>query len=81
MCTDRTFGLSFLKDFTKESDDSVNTMAYESVLCQQSRDGLIKPNWMASSLDIAAKAWDMNDLRKMSPSAVYTDKFFPVAVN
>jgi NitT/TauT family transport system substrate-binding protein len=81
MCTDRAFGLPFLKDFTKESDDKVNELTYNSVLCQQSRDGLIKPEWMANSLGIAGKAWDMEDLRKMQPTDVYTDKFIPVAVN
>jgi NitT/TauT family transport system substrate-binding protein len=81
MCTDRAFGLPFLKDFTKESDDKVNAQTYDAVLCQQSRDGLIKPDWMQNSLDIASKAWDMEDLRKMPPSEVFTDKFFPVIVN
>jgi NitT/TauT family transport system substrate-binding protein len=81
MCTDRAFGVAFLKNFTKENDDKVNTLAYDSVLCQQSRDGLIKPEWMKSSLSIAGKAWDMEELRKMAPSDVYTNKFFPVAVN
>jgi NitT/TauT family transport system substrate-binding protein len=81
LCTDRAFGLNFLKDFTKESNDQVNTLTYDSVLCQQSRDGLIKPDWMTRSLGIAGKAWDVEDLRKMRPTDVYTDKFTPVAVN
>ena len=81
LCTDKAFGLPFLKDFTKESDDKVNTLTYDSVLCQQSRDGFIKPEWMASSLAIAAKAWGMDDLAKMKPADVYTDRFIPVVVN
>jgi NitT/TauT family transport system substrate-binding protein len=81
MCMDRAFGVAFLANFTKENDDRANTLAYDSVLCQQSRDGFIKPEWMTSSLSIAGKAWDMEELRKMAPSDVYTDKFFPVAVN
>jgi NitT/TauT family transport system substrate-binding protein len=81
LCTDRVFGLTFLKNFTKETDEKVSALEYDTVLCQQSRDGLIKPDWMANSLGIAGKAWDNEELRKMPPSDVYTDKFFPVEVN
>jgi NitT/TauT family transport system substrate-binding protein len=81
LCTDRVFGLTFLKNFTKESDEKINVLDYDSVLCQQSRDGSIKPDWMANSLGIAGKAWDNEELRKMAPSDVYTDKFIPVEVN
>ncbi len=81
ICTDRAWGLPYLKEFTKETNDKVNELTYETVVCQQSRDGMIKPEWMASSLAIAGKAWDMDELRKMKPTDVYTDKFIPVPVN
>jgi len=81
ICTDRAWGLPFLKEFTNEINDKVNELTYETVVCQQSRDGTIKPEWMAASLSIAGKAWDMQDLSKMKPSDVYTDKFFPVVSN
>jgi NitT/TauT family transport system substrate-binding protein len=81
ICSDRAWGLSFLKEFTKEASDKVNELTYETVACQQSRDGTIKPEWMAASLAIAGKAWDMDELRKMKPSDVYTDKFIPVPLN
>jgi NitT/TauT family transport system substrate-binding protein len=81
LCTDRPFGLKFLKEFTKQRDDKVNELTYDSVLCQQSRDGRIQPEWMANSLRIAAKAWDMEDLGRLKPRDVFTDKFIPVATN
>ncbi len=81
ICSDRAWGLPYLKEFTKETDDKVNELTYDTVACQQSPDGMIKPEWMANSLAIAGKAWDMEELRKMKPSDVYTDKFIPVALN
>ena len=81
ICTDRAWGLPFLKDFTKETNDKVNELTYETVACQQSRDGTIKPEWMAASLAIASKAWDMPEIGKMKPTDVYTDAFIPVPLN
>jgi NitT/TauT family transport system substrate-binding protein len=77
LCGDRKWGLQFLKEFTKEKDDKVNELTYDSVLCQQSRDGAIRPEWVANSLNIAAKVWGLGELQKIKPEDVYTDKFIP----
>ncbi len=81
ICADRAWGLPFVKAFTKQTDDKVSKVTYDTVVCRQSRDGMIEPEWMTNSLAIAAKAWDMPDLAKMKPSDVYINKFIPVPSN
>jgi len=76
-CSNREWGLKFLKDFTKEKDDRVNELVYKDVLCQQSKDGVIRKEWITSSLGIAAKVWGLSELGRVNPELVYTDRFVP----
>lgn len=75
----RDWGLKYLKEFTEEKDDKVNTLTYDEVVAQLSPDGMVKPEWIANSINIAAKVWGVDDLRKVKPEDIYTNTFLPTA--
>jgi NitT/TauT family transport system substrate-binding protein len=75
----REWALKYLKDFTQEKDDKVNVLTYEQVVVPLSQDGMIKPEWISNSVNIAAKVWGLDDLRKVKPQDIYTNAFLPAA--
>ena len=75
----RDWALKYLKDFTQEKDDKVNVLTYEQVVVPLSQDGMIKPEWISNSVNIAAKVWGLDDLRKVKPQDIYTNAFLPTA--
>jgi NitT/TauT family transport system substrate-binding protein len=79
MRNNREWALKFLKEFTEEKDDKVNALVYEKVVAELSQNGMVKPEWIANSLNIAAKVWDIDALRKVKPEDIYTNAFLPGA--
>jgi NitT/TauT family transport system substrate-binding protein len=79
MRNNRDWALKYLKDFTEEKDDKVNVLTYEQVVVAMSQDGMVKPEWIANSINIAAKVWGLDDLRKVKPEDIYTNAFLPGA--
>jgi len=75
----REWALKYLKDFTEEKDDKVNVLTYEQVVVPLSQDGIVKPEWISNSINIAAKVWGLEDLRKVKPEDIYTNAFLPGA--
>ena len=75
----REWALKYLKDFTEEKDDKVNVLTYEQVVVPLSQDGMVKPEWISNSVNIAAKVWGLDDLRKVKPEDIYTNAFLPGA--
>lgn len=75
----REWALKYLKEFTEEKDDAINTLTYEEVVVPLSQDGLVKPEWIANSIDIAAGVWGLDELRKVNPADIYTNSFLPSA--
>jgi NitT/TauT family transport system substrate-binding protein len=75
----REWALKYLKDFTEEKDDKVNVLTYEQVVVPLSQDGVVKPEWITNSINIAAKVWGLEDLRKVNPQDIYTNAFLPSA--
>jgi NitT/TauT family transport system substrate-binding protein len=75
----REWALKYLKDFTQEKDDKVNVLTYEQVVVPLSQDGTVKPEWISNSINIAAKVWGLDDLRKVKPQDIYTNAFLPGA--
>jgi len=75
----RDWALKYLKDFTQEKDDKVNVLTYDEVVAQLSPDGMVKPEWISNSINIAAKVWGLDDLRKVKPEDIYTNAFLPAA--
>ena len=75
----RDWALKYLKDFTEEKDDKVNVLTYEQVVVAMSQDGMVKPEWIANSLNIAAKVWNLDQLRAVKPEDIYTNSFLPGA--
>lgn len=73
--TNREWGLKFLKEFTKEADDKVNTLVYEQVVSQMTKDGMTRSEWLKNSLDIGAKVWAQPELGRMKPEDLYTNAF------
>ncbi len=74
---DQTFGLSYLKTYTSETNDKINQQVYEQIIRTQPANGEIKPEGIQNSVRIAGKAWGMDDLPKIDPMTVYTTKFLP----
>jgi ABC-type nitrate/sulfonate/bicarbonate transport system substrate-binding protein len=74
---DQTFGLSYLKIYTSETNDKINQQVYEQIIRTQPANGEIKPEGIQNSVRIAGKAWGMDDLPKIDPMTVYTTKFLP----
>jgi NitT/TauT family transport system substrate-binding protein len=79
MRNNRDWALKYLKEFTEEKDDKVNVLTYEQVVVPLSQDGIVKPEWIANSINIAAKVWGLDDLRKVKPDDIYTNAFLPGA--
>jgi ABC-type nitrate/sulfonate/bicarbonate transport system substrate-binding protein len=79
MRNNREWALKYLKEFTEEKDDKVNILTYEKVVAELSQDGIVKPEWIANSLNIAAKVWEIDALRKLKPEDLYTNAFLPGA--
>ena len=79
MHDNREWALKYLKEFTKEKDDSVNVLTYEQVVRQLSQDGMVKAEWVANSINIAAKVWGIDDLRKVNPDDIFSNAFLPGA--
>jgi NitT/TauT family transport system substrate-binding protein len=79
MRNNRDWALKYLKEFTEEKDDKVNLLTYEQVVVAMSQDGMVKPEWIANSINIAAKVWGLDDLRKVKPEDIYTNAFLPGA--
>lgn len=75
----RDWALKYLKEFTEEKDDAINVLTYEQVVGQLSRDGVVKPEWISNSVDIAAKVWELDALRRIAPNDIYTNAFLPSA--
>jgi NitT/TauT family transport system substrate-binding protein len=79
MRNNREWALKYLKEFTEEKDDKVNILTYEKVVAELSQDGVVKPEWISNSLNIAAKVWEIDALRKVKPEDLYTNAFLPGA--
>jgi ABC-type nitrate/sulfonate/bicarbonate transport system substrate-binding protein len=77
MRNNRDWALKYLKDFTEEKDDKVNVLTYEQVVVPLSQDGIVKPEWISNSINIAAKVWGLDDLRKVKPEDIFTNAYLP----
>jgi NitT/TauT family transport system substrate-binding protein len=75
----RDWALKYLKDFTEEKDEKTNVLTYEKVVAELSQNGVVKPEWLSNSLNIAAKVWDIDALRAVKPDSIYTNDFLPSA--
>ena len=51
--------------------DRVNVLTYEQVVVPLSQDGIVKPEWISNSINIAAKVWGLEDLRKVKPEDLH----------
>jgi NitT/TauT family transport system substrate-binding protein len=75
----KDWALKYLKEFTEETDDAINVVTYEQVVVPLSQDGVVKPEWISNSINIAAKVWELAALRKIAPEDIYTNAFLPSA--
>ena len=57
----------------------MNVLTYDQVVVPLSQDGVVKPEWITNSINIAAKVWGLDDLRKVNPQDIYTNAFLPSA--
>lgn len=77
MRNNRAWGLAHLKEYTQEKDDKINELVFDQIIMNLSQDGVIKAEWVANSLNIAAKVWGIEDLKKVKPEDLFTNAFLP----
>ena len=75
MKTHEDWTIKFLKHYFDEQDDHVIKLVYDNFIKNISPDGVMKPEWMQASLDLAANA---NLGTKLTVEQVYSTKFTPV---
>jgi len=73
----REWALKYLKEFTEEKDDAINALTYDEVVVPLSQDGIVKPEWISNSINIAARVWGLDELRNVNPTDIYTNSFLP----
>src|SRR5690349_2846673 len=79
MRQNRDWTLTYLKEFAKSDNEKLNAQLYDNVIKKLSPDGRIDRQWIVNGLALAARAWDMPDLAKANPDAVYSNDFHPTA--
>ncbi len=67
----REYALKYLKNFTKETDDSVVRLEYETAVMGRATEAAIRPEWLRASMALAEGSG--LDLAKIEE--IYTDKF------
>jgi NitT/TauT family transport system substrate-binding protein len=79
MRDNREWTLGYLKEFAKSDNDKLNVQLYEHVIKELSPDGRIDRQWIVNGLGLAARAWDMPDLAKADPDAIFSNDFHPAS--
>jgi NitT/TauT family transport system substrate-binding protein len=79
MRQNRDWTLDYLKQFAKSDNEKLNAQLYEHVIRELSPDGRIDKAWISNGLALAARAWDMPDLAKTDPDAIFSNDFHPPA--
>ena len=69
------WSITFLKHYFDEQDDRVIKLVYDDFIKNISPDGVMKPEWMQASLDLAASA---NFATKLTVEQVYSTAFTPI---
>jgi len=69
------WAIAFLKRYFDENDDSVIKLVYEDFIKHINPDGVMKPEWMQASLDLAVAA---NMGTKLNISQVFSTAFTPI---
>jgi ABC-type nitrate/sulfonate/bicarbonate transport system substrate-binding protein len=78
MQSHETWAVDFLKKYTEESDDRVAKLAYDNFIKKIPADGVMKPQWMQASFDLATAA----GITGLPPlDKVFTTAFTPVKTN
>jgi NitT/TauT family transport system substrate-binding protein len=77
MRDNRAWALGYLKEFAKSDNGKLNEQLYNHVIRELSPDGAIGRAWIENGLALAARAWDMPDLARADPGALYTNDFHP----
>ena len=78
MQDNEAYGLAYIKKYTKEKNDSVAKLAYDVIIKNATIDGMIKPEWLQNSLELATIA-GIKDLPPIDQ--LFTDKFVPINPN
>ena len=78
MQDNEAYGLGYIKKYTKEKNDSVAKLAYDVIIKNATIDGMIKPEWLQNSLELATIA-GIKDLPPVDQ--LFTDKFVPINPN
>lgn len=74
MQSHRDWSITMLKKYQDEADDRVAAMAYDSLIMKCHPDGVMKPEWQATSLKLAVGA----GFKTLKPEEVFTTEFTPI---
>jgi len=73
--THEDWAIGFLKKFFDEKDDHVVTLVLDSFIKHINPDGVMKPEWMQASLDLAASA---GMATKLTTDQIFSTAFTPI---
>lgn len=74
MQSHRDWSIMMLKKYHDEPDDRVAAMAYDTLIMKCHPDGVMKPEWQATSLKLAVGA----GFKTLKPEEVFTAEFTPI---
>ncbi len=73
-----SFGLAtikFLKNYFEEKDDRVVKLVYDNFIKRINPDGVMQPEWIKASLELAASA---GSEIKLAPDQIFSSEFTPI---
>lgn len=70
----RAYALKYLKQFTREPDDKVNELVFESAIMGMETRAAIKPEWLKAAMALAVGT----GVENTRPEEIITDQFFNV---
>ncbi len=77
MQTHEDWSIKFLKNYFDERDDRVVRLVYDNFIKRINPDGVMRPEWIKASLDLAASA---GTEIKLAPEQIFSMEFTPIKV-
>jgi GT2 family glycosyltransferase len=67
-----------LKDYFDEKNERVIKMVFDNFIVHINPDGVMKPEWIKTSLELAASS---GSKEKLVPEQIFSNEFTPIKVN
>ncbi len=72
------WSIKFLKDYFDEKNERVIKMVFDNFIVHINPDGVMKPEWIKTSLELAASS---GSKEKLVPEQIFSNEFTPIKVN